>query len=108
MQIREERLASLDTLMAGATVLVIPGWNGSGDGHWQTLWELKYARFRRVVQHNRERPTREGWVERIDADLDRLGSRAFLVAHSLGCLAVAHWATTDSKKTGRVTRKPVA
>jgi Serine hydrolase len=59
MQIHEESAASLETPLADASVLVIPGWNGSGAGHWQTLWEQKYPGFRRVVQHNWTRPSRE-------------------------------------------------
>ncbi len=35
--IHDERLAPLETSLANASVLVIPGWNGSGDGHWQTI-----------------------------------------------------------------------
>ena len=58
MQVHEESAASLETPLADASVLVIPGWNGSGAGHWQTLWEQKYPGFRRVVQHNWTRPSR--------------------------------------------------
>src|SRR5580698_2118001 len=90
--------ASLDK----ASVLVIPGWNGSGAGHWQTLWEQNYTRFRRVEQHNWTRPARSDWIGQIGADLDRATSPTFLVAHSLGCLAVAHWAAEAGRKTDRV------
>ncbi len=85
-----------------ASVLVIPGWNGSGVGHWQTMWEQKYTRFRRVEQHNWTRPARTDWIAQIGADLDRAPSPTFLVAHSLGCLAVAHWAAEAGRKTDRV------
>jgi len=87
---------------ASPSVLVIPGWNGSGAGHWQTLWEQKYACFRRVVQHNWTQPSRAEWIGQIDADLHRVESPIFLVAHSLGCLAVAHWATKAGNRTDRV------
>jgi predicted alpha/beta hydrolase family esterase len=85
-----------------ASAIVIPGWNGSGVGHWQTLWEQKYPRFWRVEQHNWARPSRSDWIGRIDANLDRATSPTFLIAHSLGCLAVAHWATMAGNKTDRV------
>ncbi len=93
--------------LAETSVLVVPGWNGSGAGHWQTLWEQKYPRFHRVEQHNWTRPSRSDWIARIDADVDRLNrdrveSPTFLVAHSLGCLAIAHWAETAGKKTDLV------
>src|SRR5580693_877680 len=90
--------ASLDK----ASVLVIPGWNGSGAGHWQTLWEQKYPRFRRVEQHNWSRPSRSDWLAQIAADIARSPSPVYLVGHSLGCVAVAHWAATAGKKNERV------
>ena len=91
-----------DLSIGEASVLVIPGWNGSGAGHRQTLWEQKYLRFRRVEQRNWTRPPREEWIAQIDDDLDRAPSPTFLVAHSLGCLAVAHWAAAAGSKTDRV------
>ncbi len=98
----EEGLAAPETSLAVASVLVIPGWNGSGADHWQTIWEQKYTRFRRVEQRNWSRPPRDEWIAQIGADLDRASSPVFLVAHSLGCLAVAHWAAEAGSKTDRV------
>jgi uncharacterized protein len=74
------------------TVLVVPGWNGSGPEHWQTIWERKYPNFRRVEQRNWTRPSVTEWVEQVDGDVQRTDSPIFFVAHSLGCLAVARWA----------------
>jgi uncharacterized protein len=85
-----------------ASVLVIPGWNGSGAGHWQTLWEQKYTRFRRVEQRNWTRPAKSDWIAQLNVELDRVATPTFLVAHSLGCLAVAHWAATAGKKTDHI------
>jgi predicted alpha/beta hydrolase family esterase len=92
----------VDDSLASASVLVIPGWNGSGAAHWQTIWERKYTRFRRVEQDNWSRPARRDWIAQIGADLDRAPSSTFLVAHSLGCLAVAHWAAAAGTKTDRI------
>lgn len=93
---------SRESLLSEASALVVPGWNGSGPGHWQTMWEQKYPNFRRVEQHNWTRPSRAEWLAQIDAELDRAGSPTFVVAHSLGCLAVAHWAASAGKKAGSV------
>jgi len=98
----EEGPASFESFLERASVLVIPGWNGSGAGHWQTIWEQKYTRFQRVEQRNWTRPPRTDWIGQIGADLDSAPSPVFLVAHSLGCLAVAHWAAAAGKKTDRV------
>jgi len=96
---RHQRGDRTKASLTETSVLVIPGWNGSGVGHWQTMWEQKYPHFRRVQQRNWSRPSRTDWIAHIEADLDRMASPTFLVAHSLGCLAVAHWAASAGKKT---------
>lgn len=84
-------------ILTEANVLVIPGWNGSGHGHWQTLWEEQYPNFRRVEQQDWSRPPRTEWIAQIDEDVRRADSQVILVAHSLGCLAVAHWAAASQR-----------
>jgi uncharacterized protein len=78
--------------METATFLIVPGWNGSGPGHWQTIWERRYDNFRRVEQDNWNRPSRKQWVKAIETAVQEVRAPVFLVAHSLGCLAVAQWA----------------
>ena len=78
-------------------VLVIPGWGDSGPTHWQTLWERANPAFRRVVQRDWEYPVRSEWVETLDRHIGAVGEPPVLVAHSLGCIAVAHWARAGSR-----------
>lgn len=92
-----EQANSIHDPLFEANVLVIPGWNGSGCGHWQTLWEEQYANFRRIQQQNWARPPRSDWVARIDEEVGRSDAHVVLVAHSLGCLAVAHWAAEGGR-----------
>jgi predicted alpha/beta hydrolase family esterase len=99
---QDESSSSLETSLAETSVLVVPGWNGSGVGHWQTIWEQKYPHFRRVEQNNWTRPSRTDWTAQIDADIDCHNRPTILVAHSLGCLAVAYWAAAAGKKTDQV------
>jgi predicted alpha/beta hydrolase family esterase len=80
------------TAMETATFLIVPGWNGSGPGHWQTIWERRKNNFRRVEQNNWNRPSRKQWVEAIEKAVQEEHAPVFVVAHSLGCLAVARWA----------------
>lgn len=76
-----------------ARVLIVPGWNNSGPEHWQTLWErADPARFRRVEQRDWDTPLLEDWVRTLDAAIAEEPAPAIVVAHSLGCIAVAHWA----------------
>jgi predicted alpha/beta hydrolase family esterase len=70
-------------------VLIVPGLGGSGDHHWQTHLERSYPGARRVHQTDWDRPDRAAWVERIAAAV-AAAPGAVVVAHSLGCAAVAH------------------
>jgi len=73
--------------------LTVPGLAGSGPQHWQTIWEVQQPDlFSRIEQDNWDWPNREDWVERMQQQISTLTSPAILVAHSLGCITVAHWA----------------
>ena len=74
-----------------ATVLVLPGWQNSGPRHWQTLWEQQNPIFLRVQQRDWEFPHREWWLERITAEVKQAPAPIVFAAHSLGCVALAHW-----------------
>ncbi len=78
-------------------VLIIPGWGDSGPGHWQSLWEHANPGFRRVVQRDWEYPICTEWVATLDREIRASGGPVVLVAHSLGCISVAHWARTSAR-----------
>jgi predicted alpha/beta hydrolase family esterase len=42
-------------------------------------------------------PVRADWVEALEDSVARATAPPVLVAHSLGCLAVAHWATQSAR-----------
>jgi predicted alpha/beta hydrolase family esterase len=74
-----------------APVLVVPGLGGSGADHWQTHLERSFPGSTRVQQDDWDRPELSTWLARLeDAVEARPGST--LVAHSLGCILVAHLA----------------
>ena len=77
-------------------VLIVPGWGDSGDAHWQTLWEKANADFQRVVQRDWLYPICAEWVQTLAACIRAAGGPVVLVAHSLGCLAIAHCARDDA------------
>ncbi len=84
-------------------VLILPGWQGSGPGHWQSQWEMLHG-FERVQQADWMWPRRGDWMARLDEVLlgDAQAQRPVaLVAHSLGCHLVAAWAA-HSQHTARV------
>lgn len=81
-------------------VLLLPGWQDSGPGHWQTLWEQAHG-WQRVVQHDWVRPLRGDWSARLEEVLLSRAGPVLLAAHSLGCHLVAAWAA-HSRQTARV------
>ena len=74
-------------------VLILPGIGGSGPDHWQSRWECLEPSFRRIRVPDWDRPDLEAWVQALGEAVRDAGSAPAIVAHSLGCLAVAHWAS---------------
>ena len=78
--------------MSSNFYFTIPGLNNSGPGHWQTRWEKLYG-FTRIHQRDWDTPDMEDWVHTINEVIAPFPSEnVVLIAHSLGCCAVAHWA----------------
>ena len=71
------------------TVLVLPGYGGSGPGHWQTRWEARYG-YTRVEQDDWERPDLDAWKRGLRDAMAGVAGPVVLVAHSLACALVAH------------------
>ena len=86
--------------MQASDVLLLPGWQNSGPGHWQSLWEAQYG-HRRVEQHDWMRPLRGDWSARLEEVVIDADGSVLLVAHSLGCILTAWWAA-HSTNTARV------
>jgi predicted alpha/beta hydrolase family esterase len=78
-------------------VLVVPGIGGSGPQHWQTRWELLQPSFTRVKQKDWDTPLCSDWVQVLEKAVAVAGPNTVLVAHSLGCLLVAHWAAQTAQ-----------
>jgi predicted alpha/beta hydrolase family esterase len=78
-------------------VLILPGFDNSGPEHWQTLWELRHPDWRRVNLGKWDAPACDDWVRALDVAVQACPSPPVLVAHSLACLLVAHWAYHSSR-----------
>ena len=74
--------------------LIIPGVTNSSPQHWQSLWEAQFPdKFRRIEQFEWDTPVCADWIEKIECEvLKESPERVVLIAHSLGCTTVAHWA----------------
>lgn len=73
-------------------ILTLPGWGGSGPLHWQTLWEQANPSIVRVEQDDWETPDYDAWLGRLEQTVIQANAPVVLVAHSLACIVVAHWA----------------
>ena len=78
-------------------VLILPGLGGSGPFHWQSRWQALQPAYRRVEMPDWDRPELAGWLRVLDAAVGAAATAPVIVAHSLGCLAVAHWAARGGR-----------
>jgi hypothetical protein len=74
--------------IADVDILMVPGWTGSGPGHWQSRWERHMRTARRIEQADWERPRAADWIGRIVEAVRRATRPSVLVAHSCGVTAV--------------------
>ncbi len=73
-------------------VLVLPGYGNSGSDHWQTRWEARHPAWRRVDLGDWAAPQCDEWIGKLERAVRDCHAPPILVAHSLACLLVAHWA----------------
>lgn len=78
-------------------VLLLPGIGNSGPEHWQSRWEACEPAFLRVEMPNWDEPQLDGWLDALDRAVKAEPSLPVVVAHSLGCLALAHWASRGGR-----------
>jgi serine hydrolase len=95
---------------ASTILLAVPGYTGSGPGHWLTLWERDDPRFRRVEQRDWDAPVLPEWVAALEAAVAVASAASVpgsggdmapvvLVGHSLGSITIAHWAASHPART---------
>ncbi|WP_421797547.1 RBBP9/YdeN family alpha/beta hydrolase [Haliscomenobacter sp.] len=72
---------------------IIPGLGNSGPEHWQTYFEKTLPNAQRIQQKEWDAPDCADWLEAIEAAVQGYDlTQVVLIAHSLGCATVAHWA----------------
>lgn len=85
-------------------VLIVPGWRDSGHDHWQTYWQQQ-LRAQRVKQRDWASPRRADWTAGLQEAVNASLAPVVLVAHSLGCIAIAHWVLASA--SARILRSRV-
>jgi predicted alpha/beta hydrolase family esterase len=84
--------------IAEADIFIVPGLSGGTDDHWYSRWAAKLPTARRVQQADWHNPNLEAWTERLIAAVQGATRPAILVAHSLGCITIAHAAPEIAAK----------
>ena len=71
----------------GLRTLIVPGLQGSGPQHWQSLWQDEHLDYERVVQQDWGSANLENWAQAVVRQIGIFSGPVILVAHSFGCLA---------------------
>ena len=70
-------------------ILILPGFAGSGETHWQARWAMHLRTARIVEQADWHEPEPEAWTARIVEAVAAATKPVILIAHSLGVVAAA-------------------
>lgn len=73
--------------------LIVPGYGNSGPEHWQTHFENTLPNCTRINQKSWDKPVMNDWVKNIDDAVRQFDPETVvLISHSMGGIAIAHWA----------------
>lgn len=78
--------------MTEPTVLIVPGLRDVVAQHWQTLLAARLPRVRSVAPMGRVDLDCAARVAAIEREAQAIEGPLVIVAHSAGCILVAHWA----------------
>lgn len=85
----------------GVRLLIVPGLHGSGPDHWQSWLERAQPGAVRITVEDWGHADLDRWASAIDELLQRERAAAWVaVAHSFGCLALAHHAARGGRGIG--------
>jgi hypothetical protein len=74
------------------TVVIVPGLRDETPGHWQSLLAQRLAKVRSVPPLGKGQLDCAARVDLLERELAAIDGPVILVAHSAGCITVAHWA----------------
>jgi uncharacterized protein len=77
-------------LMSDLPLVIVPGWKGSGPGHWQHLWAQRLSHTVWVEQDDWLSPGKADWVQRLAETILAQPGPVVIAAHSLGCITTVH------------------
>ena len=80
------------------TVLIVPGLRDHVADHWQTLLCANRAGARSVPPMGRDNLDCAARIRAIEREAQAIEGPLVMVAHSAGCLMLAHWALQTTRK----------
>jgi predicted alpha/beta hydrolase family esterase len=83
--------------MTQPTVLVVPGLRDHVAQHWQTLLIERLPRVHAVAPMGRDNLEVDARVDAIERAARTIVGPIVIVAHSGGCISVAHWAMVTNR-----------
>jgi uncharacterized protein len=84
-------------MMNESNIVIVPDHGGVDARHWLAHWRSNYPRVMRLAGHDTHELSCRKWVRGIDEAVAACGPHTTIVAHGLGCLAVAHWAQISTR-----------
>ncbi|GJE71297.1 RBBP9/YdeN family alpha/beta hydrolase [Methylorubrum podarium] len=72
---------------ADCDILILPGYAGSEEEHWQARWAARLRTARIVAQDDWHRPDPDAWRSRVVEAVEAATRPVILIAHSLGVVA---------------------
>lgn len=76
----------------GPTILIVPGLRDHVAQHWQTLLAEQRPQARSLTPMGRDNLALQVRMDALDDAVTQIDGPVLLVAHSGGCVLVAHWA----------------
>ena len=77
--------------MTEPVLLIVPGLRDHVAQHWQTLLADRWPQAHSVMPIGRDNLSLEARIDGLETSIANLNAPVLLVAHSGGCVLVAHW-----------------
>ena len=93
-----------------ADILIVPGYKGANEDHWQSRWERNLTSARRVQMGDWHKPVFEDWKANLKAAVSETTKPVILVGHSIGSQVIVNAAAEFDKHyrrghSGRAARR---
>ena len=73
-----------------ADILIVPGYKGSDDNHWQSRWQKNLKTASRVQMGDWHKPVFEDWRTNLIDAVKKANRPIVFVGHSIGAQVIAH------------------